>query len=472
MNGRTSIVVAVVGGVGLFFLVLGTAGACAEPRTFLAQATVVLDALAHQGGFVDDNDDPADSIRVVPFSVHAEESEGGGPIGSSFPISPSAGVDARGPAVAYNNQREEYLTVWWNDRPLYDDIYGRRLTKNGELLPWFAIVWGRHARSQPDVAYNSQDDEYMVVYAEDWNIGGARLPATGGKASHQFVFSTSGMSSTVYYDHPAIAHNPTQNVYLLTTRFVNENWYGAQGSKVDAVGILSDGSGTSSGVLSIDGFSTSTRPGLPDVAYNAARDEFLIVWQRNDGSDWNIYGQRVEYDPSSSNMQKIGSSFPILSTSNDEFGPAVAAIPSGSEGEYMVVSSLSETGQTWVTWKVVGQRVTGQGNLSGSEIEIAPPRDMPTYQSDVAASTSGSQYLVTWTHGNALVCERAVSADGELLGEEVSMGQTAARNPAVVGGPLSDFFVAFDDWLHAVDFEIYGHLWGIRVYLPLVVRSG
>lgn len=92
---------------------------------------------------------------------------GGGPIGSTFPISPSAGVDARGPAVAYNSHREEYLTVWWNDRLGYDDIYGRRLTRNGQLLPWFAIAYGSEERRQPAVAYNSQDDEYLVTYTEE-----------------------------------------------------------------------------------------------------------------------------------------------------------------------------------------------------------------------------------------------------------------------------------------------------------------
>jgi hypothetical protein len=77
---------------------------------------------------------------------------------------------------------------------------------------------------------------------------------------------------------------------------------------------------------------------------------------------------------------------------------------------------------------------------------------------------------VTWAHGNGLVHERAVSADGRSLGEAVSMGQTFATSPAVVGGPMSDFFVAFSDWPNATDFDIYGHLWGIRLYLPPVLR--
>lgn len=460
MSNRIAFGLALAIGTGLLLLLLGASGAGAEPEGALAQAPVVRDEFTHQGR-------PVNGARVGTLGLYAAESEGGAPIGSSFPISPDGSVDARWPAVAYNSQRQEYLTVWWNDRPLYDDIYGRRLTTDGELLPWFAIVWGPHTRSQPAVAYNSQDDEYMVVYAEDWNIGGARLPATGGAASHQFGFTTSGMSSTVYYDDPAIAYNPTQNVYLLTTQFVNENWYGARGSKVDGVGILSDGSGMSSGIFTLDGFSTAAQPGLPEVAYNAALDEFLIVWQRFDGSDYNIYGQRVEYDASSSSMQVIDGPFIIFGTSSAETGPAVAAIPSGSEGEYMVVCSSFSGGLS----RIVGQRLNGQGNLIGSEIEIAEPHGMPLGQAEVAASTSGSQYLVAWKHGNAVVRVRALSADGEPLGEPVWMGETYAGRPSVVGGPLSDFFVAFTNWPNAMC-EIYGHLWGHRVYLPLVLAEG
>ena len=391
--------------------------------------------------------------------------DGGSPIGALIPISLSSQVNVTWPAAAYNSQREEYLVVWWNDRANYDDIYGRRITRYGQLLPWFAIIWGPKVRRQPDVAYNSQDDEYMVVYAEDWDIGGARLPATGGAASFQFGYTTNGYSSTVYYDMPSIAYNSMQNVYLLTARFVNENWMGSFGSKVEAVGILSDGSGMSSGVFSIDGFSTSTQPAFPDVAYNPVRDEFLIVWQRRDGGDLNIYGQRVKYDTSSSSMQKVGSSFPILSSGNGEYHPAVVAIPRGNDGEYLVVC----TKQSGMAFEIVGQRMTGLGGLVGGEIALSGQWGS-VGDADVAASTSGSQYLVTWYQGNAVVREQAVSPDGQLLGESVMVdgGLNLSIGADAVGGPTGDFFVAFQG-LSGQERGIYGHLWGRRVYLPLVM---
>lgn len=409
---------------------------------------------------------PISAAMVEPYEPLGT---GGSPIGSSFPISYNLGVRAIRPAVAFNSQRHEYLTVWWNDRAGYDDIYGRRITTDGTLLPWFAIVWGPYVRTQPDVAYNSQDDEYFVVYTEDWDIGGARLPATGGAASYLFGYTTDGWNSTIYNDLPSIAYNSAQSAYLLTFRFVNENWNGKFGSRISIVGILPDGSGMISGVLNVDGFSTSTTPGYPDVAYNPTQDEFLVVWQRKDGTDWDIYGQRARYEASSQTIQTINGIFPIINTSDQQYGAAVASLPRGNSGEYLVVYSSESGGD----WKISGQRVTGLGTLIGDTIDIALGLGVKE-NVDVAASSKGGRYLVAWTHAHSTIRERAVSADGQLLGDEIEIGSPLAMadEPAVVGGPLSDFLVAYQDVPpDKGDYDIFGQLWGIRVYLPLVVRG-
>jgi hypothetical protein len=394
--------------------------------------------------------------------------DGGGLIGETFPISFTSDVHEVRPAVAYNSQRQEYLVVWWNDRPNYDDIYGRRLTADGQLLPWFAIVWGTSVRRQPDVAYNAQADNYMVVYVEDWNIGGGIVPATGGQASTlPFDLTTAGTSSTVYYDQPSIAYDATSGIYLVAFRYVDES--GTFGSKVEARGVFGDGNSVSPGVFTLDGFSTATRPGTPDVAYNAASDEFLVVWERWDGADRNVYGQRVEYDASIDEIELVNGPFPILVTAGDDYDPAVAAIPNGTDGQYLVACSNEST----MTLEVLAQRVTGQGALEGDPIVVATGPGIKKGV-DVAASESGGQYLVVWGKANALVQEQAVSPEGQLLGDmvEVYSPLTLAREPAVVDGPLSDFFVAFQDAsADGYSYDIYGHLWGIRVYLPLVLKA-
>ena len=43
------------------------------------------------------------------------------------------------PAVAYNSQHDEYLVVWNNYWAGSADIYAQRLTGQGELKSWFAV---------------------------------------------------------------------------------------------------------------------------------------------------------------------------------------------------------------------------------------------------------------------------------------------------------------------------------------------
>jgi hypothetical protein len=78
----------------------------------------------------------------------------GGPLGHTFNISNLTDTEAVGSSIAYNSNRDEYLVVWWNDRPGNDDIYGRRVSGDGALIgDWFAIAAGAgHERQHPDVA--------------------------------------------------------------------------------------------------------------------------------------------------------------------------------------------------------------------------------------------------------------------------------------------------------------------------------
>jgi hypothetical protein len=65
---------------------------------------------------------------------------------------------------------------------------------------------------------------------------------------------------------------------------------------------------------------------------------------------------------------------------------------------------------------------------------------------------------------------REVSSTGDITEEPRAIGGPWADNAAVAGGPNGDFLVAFDDTRDGSR-DVYGHLWGTRVYLPLVTRS-
>jgi hypothetical protein len=95
-------------------------------------------------------------LLLAPFGAYAGEA-----IGNWFIIS-GDGEQEVFPVVAYNSQRQEYLVVWYNDRAGNDDIRAQRLSKYGAPLggPFYISAGSGADRRYPDVAYNSVQDQY------------------------------------------------------------------------------------------------------------------------------------------------------------------------------------------------------------------------------------------------------------------------------------------------------------------------
>jgi len=77
-------------------------------------------------------------------------------LGSFINIWTTDSVDNLAPAVAYNSNHDEYLVVWYNDQGGGTwDIYAQRVDGDGTLLSWFTVATNAGKKNwQPDVAYN------------------------------------------------------------------------------------------------------------------------------------------------------------------------------------------------------------------------------------------------------------------------------------------------------------------------------
>jgi hypothetical protein len=399
----------------------------------------------------------------------------GGPLGHAFNISNLPETEAVRPSIAYNSNRDEYLAVWWNDRSANDDIYGQRVSGKGALIEdRFPVAAGKnHERRYPDVAYNSQADEYLVVWQDDIaaSIFGQRVSATGQLLDVEI--SIGGLEDWNWA--AKVAYASTENKYLVV-------WieYGFTTTTYAIAGkeVSSTGSPGSRFVIETD--YVNTVAGV-DLAYNRASNEFLVVWCEGVGGD-NVYGHRIEmvgsdYNVYGRRVKMAGGAgtpdpaFPIFQSGSDEVNPAVAALPAhGGQGQYLVVCEASE----WIQ----GQLVTSDGNLEGSLIDVSASSDATNPA--VAGSESTGQYLVVWTQEEYVpppptyvgIVGRAISIDGNPVGEKAAIGGLLADDAAVVGGAWGDFLVAFDDLPpEGLIREVYGRLWGNRVYLPLVLKN-
>ena len=277
----------------------------------------------------------------------------GEPMGDAFGFfkPPGRAKDQRYPAVAYNSQDDEYLVVW-QDKLCYswpydtaDDIYGWRVSSEGSLIGNAIPIsiaadceLDESSQQSPAIAYNSQDNRYLVVWEDDrngnWDIYGQWLTRTGDPLGSNFPIIDTDSDQRF----PDLVYNSQDNLYLVVwqdNRHGNWDIYGRR--------VLSDGTKGSD-------FRISRSAGaeqIPAVAYNGDH-EYLVAWQdkRNGGED--IYGQRVGSDDS-----LLGPECPISTAENDQESPDVAY--NSQNKEYMAVWQDERNGED--NDDIYGQRV-------------------------------------------------------------------------------------------------------------------
>ena len=150
--------------------------------------------------------------------------------------------DAVRPAAAYNPVQDVYLVVWQGDDntgSLVDEEFeifgqlveadtGAEIGGDVRLSDMGPDGDSNYDAFRPAVAYNSTQDEYLVVWHGDDNTGllvvneseifGQRVAgATGAEIGGDLRLSDMGPDGDPVYDaiRPAVAYNPTQNEYLV-----------------------------------------------------------------------------------------------------------------------------------------------------------------------------------------------------------------------------------------------------------------
>jgi hypothetical protein len=223
-------------------------------------------------------------------------------------------VNNSSPAVAYNNHHDEYMVVWYNDRDGgARDIYARRVRGDGTLLSSFTVAQGENIRYyDPDIAYSPKHDEYLVVYTYDIpgmddDIRALRVNWDGSWISSEIQIGRPDKSGNQV--HPAVAYNSQADEYLV----VYENkWIGPK--DIDAQRVrASDGA-----ILSWRNIATGPAElrSFPDVAYSPGDDYYLIVYTYQPSSSTDpgdILGKVT-----SLNMSYLSAEIEICSDANDQ----------------------------------------------------------------------------------------------------------------------------------------------------------
>ncbi len=284
----------------------------------------------------------------------------------------------------------------------------------------------------PAVAYDSVDNQYLVVWRaddnvngmvdEDYEILGQRIDAATGAevGANDFRISEmagSGPAGGAF--EPAVAYNPDRNEYLVV-------WHGEGpfpmyafqeyeifGQRLDAATGAEVGSNDFR-ISDMGGTNDSTYgASSPAVVYNPTRSEYLVVWSGDDNvnglvnDELEIFGQRINAitgaevgtnDFRISNMGDADSAF------QDANRPAVAY--NAVDDEYLVVWDGDDATGDMVDneLEIFGQRLDGAtgGELGADDFRISTqgPAGDTSYlavEPAVAFDPVEDQYLVVWT---------------------------------------------------------------------------
>lgn len=418
--------------------------------------------------------------RAQPASAGTNPAAAQSPIlGPLLDIWTGDGVDNYSPAVAYNSLHDEYLVVWWNEQgPNTWDIYARRVGSDGTLKSWFSVAWGAgQKRWQPAVAYSPAQDEYLIVYSyevtsDDYDLLAKRVKWDGSWMSPEFVINYDADKQW----HPAVAYNSQDDEYLV----VYYNWWAGGLADIAAQRVTA-----SDGSLSLLSWANvATGAGEyrfePDVAYNPARNQYLIAYGYESSAGSGILGKVA-----AASLAGVGAApeIPICDIAlATRFGVDVAAGPD----EYLVVwsDSLGVPGSD-----IHGRRVDGDGTPQGpsSGFPIATTLADDHHSPDVAYG-AGYGYLVTSVY--YFVSTLPAPGDpGDVYGRYVMPGQDEATGgefaidnsinrqtvPAVACAPSGECLVVemHNTLPHpGENYEIRGRFvmpW--RIFLPLVLKN-
>jgi hypothetical protein len=351
------------------------------------------------------------------------------------------------PSVSYNSQRHEYLAVWQGSDDQGSlvtgelEIWGQRIDPDtGALLGSMVRISnmgpdgsGPYGAYSPDVAYNSIRDEFLVVWkgndsisgGSEYEIWGQRLAYDGSgslvEEDSDFQISEMGPDTDDDYsaEYPALAYNPDDDQFLVV-------WSGDDNS-----GTLVDDEREIFGQLleydlsddlveaGTDDFRiTFAGPNgdpdydalYPDVAYNTAEDEYLVVTQMDISAgghldnEWEVFGRRVTPAGGFAGMYKFSDMGGTGVYGYSALSPSLAYNP--DQNEFLVVWDGNDNVDTYISFQVYAQRLgytlgalneVGSNDFRISDVGTVSNGDYSARNASVAYDSHNQVYMVSWS---------------------------------------------------------------------------
>ena len=304
------------------------------------------------------------------------------------------------------------------------------------------LLANRGARS-PEVAYNPEDNEYLVVWESDGltelrgvsDIYGQRLNGTTGDlVGISFRISTQTDANKNHgANRPKIVYNRTSHEYMVV--WYGTGLYGAPdkffevyGQRLSRTGNLMGTNFRISRTADLGKINTSIvrSSGPCDVAWNSTTNEYLVVWkgmgEPEDVVKMEIYGQRLK-----ATGEIFENYFRISHTSNqgNNFYAGEPAISYDNRAnQYFVVWTGTYKSESQTEVFGVGLSATGEVLAGTHEMRLSQVTDVAADRAasspHVVYNSANNEYFVVF-QANALRGEGNVNAY-EIFGQRIDAG--------------------------------------------------
>ncbi len=259
-------------------------------------------------------------------------------------------LSSAGPGVAYSTAAGEFLVAWTEYGPS-PNVKAQRVSQNTALAGGvISVATSSLWEGFPSVAYNSVQDEYLVVYYFESSggsnsVGAQRVkPGTGA-----LIGGRSTLYASTFDQYPEVAYNSQANQYLAVT-------WGSSGSGWMVKGRLADGNGQPLGGGTIPLAASGGGDGI-GLAYNRVSNAYLGVFLSQKNAE--IWGVKVSAGGAPGTQIQVTASGTSLATQPQAAG-------SSAIGRWMVVASEGY------------KRVMGQLVSQTTSTTTPPPPPPPT----------------------------------------------------------------------------------------------
>jgi hypothetical protein len=302
----------------------------------------------------------------------------------------------------------------------------------------------------PDVAYNADDNEYMVVWVGN-GLAGADLravrevfgqrvnAATGALAGTEFRISNmadGGKNRNA--NSVQLVYNSTAHEYLIVwsgsgDKSVPDSVFEIYGQRLSRTGSevgteFRISNTTDQGKVAGTFVRASTRP---DLAWNSADNQYLIVWeamgQPEDTLKTEVYGQLL-----TASGGALGKNFRISNTTDQgaEFNASAAvAAYNSTNKQYLVVwtGGFKEKSQEeiWAQGLTAQGAQIGKGDFLVSGITTSLGSNWDASAPQLVYSQGSNEYLIVF-HANGM---RGAENASEVLGQRINAATMAEVGP-------------------------------------------